>query len=505
MKRFVIRPAVLASLILASLCRPAAGQTAAQRRTAQQLYVQAQILERQRQLPQAVAKINEALRLVPKSDAYLAYAVTLELRTKQGQQALEHARAAVRINGRKYVHHVLLLKAALECQDDAETEKAARKVIALGAGRVGQANLREARAALPACLSRQALALGLESKYEEAVARLKEASRLDPKNAWYRTYKAELEALAERDAFDRHALQTPAKEEKTVAGLARYLVKPARNDCDKARLIFRWVTSRIDYDVPALLGGKPSNSRPADVLAKRLCVCEGYAQLYVALAREAGLEVEQIRGRCKSRITDSPRKSLSHTWVAVKLDGKWQLVDPTQGAGAINLATRRFTRRYNDYFFLTPPEKLIFTHLPRQPRWQLLPQTVSDQEFDRWGFIDARLFAFGVTVEGLQALTRDKNFKEVVEVLGYQGPRLRLVIAPLHKQLQAGKRYEVEIEAPGVLDMGVAIDGKVHPFARRGQKFVGTITAPQKGVVLLAARWSRKAKSMDAFLRYAVE
>ena len=247
MMPFAVRPQALASLVLVSLSLSAAGQTPAQRRTAQQLYLQAQLLERQQQLPQAVAKINEALQLVPRSDTYLAYAATLELRTKQAQQALDHARAAVRLNGRKHAYHVLLLKAALECQDGAEMEKAARKVMALGAGRVGQANFKEARAALPESLHRQALALDLESKYDEAVARMKEAARLDAKNAWYRTYKGELEALAQRDAFDRHALQAPAEEEKTVAGLARYLVKPARNDRDKARLIFRWVTSRIDY------------------------------------------------------------------------------------------------------------------------------------------------------------------------------------------------------------------------------------------------------------------
>jgi tetratricopeptide (TPR) repeat protein len=505
MMRCAVGAIVLALLFLITLCLPATGQTPAQRRTAQQLYVQAQILERRQQLPQAVAKINEALKLVPKNDVYLAYAATLELRTGQAQQALDHVRQAVRIDGGKPAYRVLLLKAARECQDADETEKAARKVIALGAGRVGQANLRDAQAALPESLYQQALTLDRAGNYDKAVEPVKEALRHDAKNAWYRTYKGELETLAERDAFARHALETPAEQEKTVAGLARYLVKPARNDRDKARLIFRWITNRVEYDVAALLGGKLSNSRPADVLARRLCVCEGYAQLYLALAREVGLEVELVRGRCKSRITGPDRKSLSHTWVAVKIEGKWQLVDPTQGAGDIDLARRCFVRQYKDYFFLPPPEKLIFTHLPRQPRWQLLSETVSDEEFDRWGLIDARLFAFGVKVEDLRALTTDKTFKEAVELLGYTGPRLKILKAPLRKQLQAGNRYDVEIEAPGVLEMGVAINGKLHLFARRGPKFVGTIVTPQQGTVFLAARWSRNGKGLEGFLRYAVE
>ena len=306
------------------------------------------------------------------------------------------------------------MKAALECQDAEQSEKAARKVIALGVGRVGTLHLREARQALPEAVYLQALALAREQKYGRAATRMKEAVRLNAKNAWYRTYKGELEKLAERDAFDRHALETPAEEEKTVAGLARYLVKPAKNDRDKARLIFRWVTNRLDYDVVALYGNKRSNYRPADVLARRLCVCEGYANLYAALAREAGLEIDLVYGRTKSRIAVPGGKPLGHVWVAVKIDGQWQLLDPTWGAGNLIVEKRQFVRRYNDFYFLVAPEKLIYTHLPREERWQLLAKAVSGEEFDHLGYINAVLFDYGVKLEDLQKLTGGKDFKGVV-------------------------------------------------------------------------------------------
>ena len=98
MKRCAIRPSVLAFLLLVLSTNGTIAQTPAQRRTTQRLHTQAQLLEQQRQLPLAVEKIHEAVRLVPKSDVYLACAAALELQTNQAEKALEHARAATRIN-----------------------------------------------------------------------------------------------------------------------------------------------------------------------------------------------------------------------------------------------------------------------------------------------------------------------------------------------------------------------------------------------------------------------
>src|SRR5262249_26080880 len=338
----------------------------------------------------------------------------------------------------------------------------------------GQANYLEARRVLPEADYLQALALDREEKPSQALARMKEALRLDPKNAWYRTYIADLEKLAEREEFDRHALDTPASQEKTVAGLEKYLVRPAKNDEEKARLIFRWVTNRIQYDVDALFKGRLQDTAldPEDVLEKRKSVCDGYARLYVALARAGGLECERIVGRTKSRATDAEGmsfmrpdgvpftkpdgkpsqklggKDLGHAWVAVKLDSEWKLLDPTWGSGHVDKG--HFTRHYNDYYYLTPPERLIFTHLPEKERWQLLSRPVAAEEFERWGKVDSILFNYGVKAEDVQELVNDKDFKGIVEGFHHTGPRLKLVNVPLHKHLQAGKRYPVKIEAPGM-------------------------------------------------------
>src|SRR6266542_1311686 len=397
MNSLLVRSKALACLLLFVPLAPAIAQTVADRQTAQQLYVQARALEQQNRLPQAIASMLQALSLVPKNDGYQAYTAALELKAGQGYFA-------------------------------------------------------EARRVLPEAIYLQALALDREDKHDKAAARMEEALRLNPKNTWYRTYLGDLEKLAEGDAFDRHALDTPAEEEKTIERLAKYLVKPAKNDEEKARLIFRWITDRVKYDVETFLTGrlKLSDNLPEVVLEKRLCVCEGYARLYVALARAGGLKAEQVAGRAKTRVSGADgrpvmrvdSKAAGHAWVAVKLDGEWKLLDPTWGSGHVD--NGRFVRHYNDYYFLTPPERLIFTHLPKEQRWQFLSTPVAAEEFDRWGEVSSTLFNYGVKTEDVQALVSDKDFKGTVEGFSHTGPRLKLLNVKLHKYLQAGKRYPVE-------------------------------------------------------------
>src|SRR5258708_32500324 len=92
----------------------------------------------------------------------------------------------------------------------------------------------------------------------------------------------------------------------------------------------------------------------------------------------------------------------SHAGGAVKTDGVWKLLDPTWASGYVDKG--QFTRHYNDFYFLTPPERMIFTHLPQKERWQLLSNPAVVEEFERWGKVNAVLFRNGVKAEDLKEL-----------------------------------------------------------------------------------------------------
>ena len=98
------------------------------------------------------------------------------------------------------------------------------------------------------------------------------------------------------EEIDRHALNAPSSAEATVESLAAYLIEPAKNDREKARAIFRWITENIDYNVEVFFKGGSGATNSEDVLKSRKSVCYGYSDLFLSLAREAGLEAVRISG-----------------------------------------------------------------------------------------------------------------------------------------------------------------------------------------------------------------
>lgn len=184
-------------------------------------------------------------------------------------------------------------------------------------------------------------------------------------------------------AIDRHALAAPPAVTNSIQSLSAYLVEPARSDIEKTRAIFRWMTANITYDVQGYLSGHPGDNSAEGTLKSRKSVCAGYGNLFEALAGAAGLEVVVISGYARGTgfvpgqtIPAAP----NHDWNAVKIDGKWQLLDATWGAG--HLLGRDYVREFDDFYFLTPPEKLIYDHFPEDSKWQLLSRPVTKKEFN---------------------------------------------------------------------------------------------------------------------------
>ncbi len=199
-------------------------------------------------------------------------------------------------------------------------------------------------------------------------------------------------------AIDRHALAAPRSAEASVQSLARYLTKPCRNDTEKARAIYRWVAANIRYDTQAYFSGRLRSSGAAGALRNRTAVCEGFSSLFEALGKAAGLEIVTVSGWARgygSEVGEPIRGGPDHAWNAVRVNGHWKLVDPTWGGGVLDEAGK-YVRRFDEYFFFTPPEKLIATHFPEDAAWQLLDPAVTRAQFDGQPFIRPAFFRFGL-------------------------------------------------------------------------------------------------------------
>jgi len=208
-------------------------------------------------------------------------------------------------------------------------------------------------------------------------------------------------AQPDYSAIDRHALSAPSSVTNSIQSLSVYLVKPARSDVEKTRAIFRWMAANITYDVAGYLSGKTGDNSAEGTLKSRKSVCAGYGNLFEALASAAGLEVVVISGYARGtgyipgqEIPAAP----NHDWNAVKIDGRWQLLDATWGAG--HMVGREYIHEFDDFYFLTPPEQLIFDHFPDDPKWQLLSRPVTKKEFNSRPKVWSDFFRYGIEFAG---------------------------------------------------------------------------------------------------------
>jgi hypothetical protein len=262
------------------------------------------------------------------------------------------------------------------------------------------------------------------------------------------------------EEIDRYALNAPASAESSVESLAAYLIEPAKNDREKARAIFRWITENIDYNVEVLFKAGNGATNSEDVLKSRKSACNGYSDLFLSLAREAGLQAERISGYGKGygyMPGTNFRGPANHAWNAVKINGSWYLMDSTWGAGYVS-GGGKYVRRFDDHFFMTPPNQFIFDHFPEDASWQLMDEPVSKQEFENWVFLEAEFFNLGLKLgQKNGTISADKQIK-----VSIYAPEDVLMMAKLEYAdrgaaagdgytfcQREGERYDIYAQFPG--------------------------------------------------------
>jgi hypothetical protein len=88
----------------------------------------------------------------------------------------------------------------------------------------------------------------------------------------------------------------------------------------------------------------------------------------------------------------------NHAWNAVRIDGRWQLMDPTWGAGYLD-NRMRFVRFFQEHYFLTDPGAFVFDHFPEDPHWQLLERPLSAADYRNLVYLRPMFFLAGFRIE----------------------------------------------------------------------------------------------------------
>jgi hypothetical protein len=192
---------------------------------------------------------------------------------------------------------------------------------------------------------------------------------------------AAVESQTQVNPYERIDKQLLGKNDSlnSIPALASYINRTFATEYERARAIFYWITRNISY-APELMYSFTTNESNVrlvkDVFENKTAVCSGYAALFDTLCRLNNINSYVVLGSTRQSFLPSV---VGHAWNAVKVYDEWQLIDATWGSGY--LQGEHFVKKPNDSYFLADPRKLISTHLPIDPIWQILPKPVTLYQF----------------------------------------------------------------------------------------------------------------------------
>jgi len=202
-------------------------------------------------------------------------------------------------------------------------------------------------------------------------------------------------------------------QSNSVDSLSKMLCSPYKTQIEMTRSIFKWITENIEYDVigyhtKEIYAGlfrptistidsvvqKDYNDRIVEkVIKEKRAICDGYSRLFKTLCDKVNIQSVVISGYI--RWYSDPIGVVTergHAWNAVFLNNKWQLLDPTWASGTSDGGVTKFTKKYNDFYFLTDPIKLFNDHYPSDTKWALFSNPPSRKIFYYYPFFHQDFF-----------------------------------------------------------------------------------------------------------------
>ncbi|MEI7723946.1 MAG: transglutaminase domain-containing protein [Bacteroidota bacterium] len=180
-------------------------------------------------------------------------------------------------------------------------------------------------------------------------------------------------------AIDKIALKLPDSLSKSTESIAGYITANFKTENDKARAIFIWIASNIQYDLEnmfALNFYEKKEEKISKPLKTRKGICENYAALFTDICLKTGIKSFVIEGYTKQ---NGLADYIPHAWSAALIDSSWFTFDPTWGSGYVK--SGKFYRKINNEYFKTVPSSLVTSHMPFDYLWQFLYYPITNQEF----------------------------------------------------------------------------------------------------------------------------
>jgi len=263
-------------------------------------------------------------------------------------------------------------------------------------------------------------------------------------------------------SIDAYAAAAPKNME--LANLAEYLSVKPKNDLEKARVIYAWIAHNIQYDVKAYLSEATSEDQQATaVLRRKKAVCEGFSNLFLALATAMKLEAVKIIGYAKGFSYQKGQRfsETNHAWNAVKIDGDWKLIDATWGSGYVVEVNKKLMakKELEDYWFCTDPNEFIFSHFSEDPTWQLRATPITLQQYEKIPGLYPPFFKVGFNSrDAFQKIMRDE-VEDFVTCYPTEFP-VKCLNFPMEKNLVRGDAYTFQLQSEYAHQIALINDGE---------------------------------------------
>jgi transglutaminase/protease-like cytokinesis protein 3 len=171
------------------------------------------------------------------------------------------------------------------------------------------------------------------------------------------------------------------RDQKKLTGL---LTKDLNCEVEKFRVIFKWITNNVSYDINLF---NESTKQEAEfrfqkkklhrwrtgfnkkilrkLIVGKSTICFGYASLLETMCGFIGIQCEIINGYGRTTRDRIGYGKIDHAWNAVFLKDKWYLCDPTWASGYVDEEFEKFKRNFNKNYFLTDPILFSANHYPK--------------------------------------------------------------------------------------------------------------------------------------------
>jgi transglutaminase-like putative cysteine protease len=168
----------------------------------------------------------------------------------------------------------------------------------------------------------------------------------------------------------------PADEEITITAVGTYLADRIRGNPRRlVKALHDYVVRRISYDQFSLRSAERLPQDADAVFARRTGVCEGYANLFVALGWAAGIDIREVDGYAHAEAAPGTREPVGemHAWNVAHVDDGWVVIDATWDRDAEGHAST--------YYLMTPPGIFARTHVAIESDWQLVAPELTLADF----------------------------------------------------------------------------------------------------------------------------